>query len=113
MNLDEIAKKILKETTKEGDMLATATEWGTYGLIGAAAVIGTTGLLDVVNSHGERRETQKQQRIQERQLKEKNEKELKKQWIGLDSPPPNTVGLVQQMFNMRSGHSNTWGGVRY
>lgn len=110
---DKAADSILNKADDLAEKFATHTEWAKYGLLASAAIIGVSSLLDAANDYGEHKQTLKQQRIQEHQLQEKNNKQLEDRWIGLASPPQSTAGLVQEMFNMRSGHSNTWGGVRY
>lgn len=106
------ANKILSEVDRLAEKWATRTEWGAYGLVGAAAVIGIAAILDSYMDKQDRYRIYKQQRIQERKLREKTEKDLEHRRIGI-VPPAGHAGIVQKLFDSRIGHTNTWGGVRY
>lgn len=95
-----------------GDYWKQSPRWAKYGLVAAAATIGAASLLDNLNDRRDRAETYKQERIQKKNLQRKRENSNDYRYMGMTDPGTNP-GLVQQMFNQRSGHSNTWGGKRY
>jgi len=105
-------KKILEKADNLAEYWSKSSKWVTYGLVGAVATIGVASVLDGANKANERARMYKQQRIQERNLQKKNENSNQYRYMGMTNPS-NNVGLVQGMFNNRSGHSNSWGGRRY
>ena len=111
-SFEQTSNKILKEVDDLAEKWATYTEWGAYGFIGAAAFIGIAAMLDSYMNNQNRHRMYKQQRIQERKLREKTEKDLEHRRVGIVAPPGH-AGIVQKLFDNRIGHTNTWGGVRY
>jgi hypothetical protein len=82
------------------------------GYIGAAAIIGTAAIADLWMDVRENNHARHTELEQERSIKKQRKKDIEDRWVGLEDPMQYN-GAVQQMFNSRIGHSNSWGGRRY
>lgn len=90
-------------------------EWGLYGAVAVGVVIGAAGILDMYNDYKEKNEEKKQVKTQEKNLRRKKEKLYEDRYLGYGAPAPlpSQVGLMEDLFNDRIGHTNSWGGNRY
>lgn len=100
------------DAVKKASILSETSKNMQVGIAAAVGIIGTSSIVDAGLSAGQHKDMLKQKRIQEHQLKKKTTKSNEYKYMGMTAPPSNP-GLVQSMFNQRSGHSNTWGGRKY
>lgn len=99
----------LRKASKWADYAGDFTErYGSKFIVTATAVIGASAAIDWAMGHSERRRAEREEEKQERLLREKNKRFLQDQFTGIENP-----GLVQDLFDRRTGHSNVWGGQKY
>lgn len=103
----------MSEASELGSKMAELTsKYGTKGVIAATAIIGGGAVIDWAMGWQDQRRAERQQRIQEHQLMEKNKSDIKYRHTGIENAASHE-GLVQAMFNSSIGHSNSWGGKKY
>ena len=94
---------------------ATADVIEKYGMKASAAVLAVVGVASVADymmKNNNKKQVKKQKKIQKDQHDKKQEAALKNRNMGMVDEPFQR-GLVQEMFDGRIGHSNSWGGKRY
>ena len=105
-----------KSAKKWTDMLARGVDGAfplpTKGLAAAISLISVASLADLELKRQNKKRAEKQERKQEKELEIKREKLLQDRSMGMGMPPEH-VGLVQEMFGRRIGHTSSWGGKRY
>jgi hypothetical protein len=100
------------DAVKKASLLSETSKTMQVGITAAVGIIGVSSVVDAGLSASHRRDMLKQKRIQEHQLEKKTNRSNDYRYMGMTAPSSNP-GLVQSMFNQRSGHSNTWGGRKY
>lgn len=96
-------RKALERANKVMDF---SRKYGNNLLIGTGVALGVATVADHLMDKSDESRARIQQVKQEKQFEE----QIKK----ANMPPQlDHVGLAQQLWNSRSGHSNTWGGRKY
>ena len=112
--INNMSRGSIEETASfAGKLMTDLTEkYALKTIAGTAAFIGVAAVTDFIMDKNDEKKLEDQQIKQEKQLKKKREESLKYRRSSLGQVSAH-AGLVQEMFNQRKGHSNTWGGVRY
>lgn len=111
--------KKITDGLEEGSSIAKAiSKYAPKATVGVGAFIGVASIFDLLMSYSDHKESKKQQRIQERNFKRQQKKRVEEynEQRRLENVTPSYIDtnfLVQQLYNNRNNHSNTWGGRRY